>query len=637
MMTKESGITSFPGCLRSLFLIMVLVFLTFGAIHPSPAVAQSARKQVLYINSYHQGYKFSDDITRALSETFAEQGNIDLRIEYLDTKRVSSPEYLEQVRLLYQNKYKGAKLDLIISSDDAALNFLFKNVNTLFPNVPVVFVGANFFDVNRLQGYEQFTGISEEADISGTLEVALSLQSGINKVVVVNDTSVTGQNVRKIFDEVMPQYPKITFEFLETVSMDEVRQRVSTLSPDTLVLLTFFFTDSNGAFYEYNQFTSLIAESSSVPVYGAWDFSLGYGIVGGKLTSGYAEGRRAAKVAIRVLNGEDPRDIPVEKRTQAQYMFDYKVLKKWNIDTSQLPDESIIIDRPVSFYEQNAAIIWVVIAGFIVLLFVIVFLVINNNQRRIAQHKLAISNKELQGFQITLEKRVEERTRALSTVAEISTASSMILNIDILLQAVVDLTKERFNLYHSHIYLLDETGENLVLAAGAGEVGRIMVAEKRFIALSSEQSLVARAARERQGVTVNDVTQAIDFLSNPLLPETRSELAVPMIVGDNVIGVFDIQSEQIGRFSDADIAVQSTLAAQVSTFIQNVRQFEQSKQKADLESLANVIGQKIQRTGSIEEALQTAVREVGLALAANRVHAKIGLDDVVSPAESREN
>jgi GAF domain-containing protein len=189
---------------------------------------------------------------------------------------------------------------------------------------------------------------------------------------------------------------------------------------------------------------------------------------------------------------------------------------------------------------------------------------------------------------------------------------------------VVDLTKERFNLYHSHIYLLDQAGENLVLASGAGEPGRQMKAKGLSIPLDREQSLVARAARERKGVTVNDVTQAPDFLPNPLLPDTRSELAVPMIVGANVIGVFDVQSDQIGRFTDSDINIQTTLAAQVATSVQNVRSFEQSKSQAELEFLINTIGQKIQLTTSVDGVLQTAIREIGLALGASRVSASIG-------------
>jgi len=219
---------------------------------------------------------------------------------------------------------------------------------------------------------------------------------------------------------------------------------------------------------------------------------------------------------------------------------------------------------------------------------------------------------------------VRRRAAELSTVAEVSTATSTILESKQLLQDVVDLTKERFNLYHSHIYLLDEQGENLVLTAGAGEPGRSMVSEGRSIPLNREQSLVARAARERQGVTVNDVTQAPDHLPNPLLPDTRSELAVPMMVGGNVIGVFDIQSEQVGRFTDTDVNIQTTLAAQLATSIQNVRSFERSRKEAELQSLVNMIGSRIQRATTIEETLQTAIRELGTAIGASRVKAKVG-------------
>jgi putative methionine-R-sulfoxide reductase with GAF domain len=233
---------------------------------------------------------------------------------------------------------------------------------------------------------------------------------------------------------------------------------------------------------------------------------------------------------------------------------------------------------------------------------------------------------QLQDLFGTLEQRVAARTKDLEIVAEVGTAAATIQESKRLLQEVVDLTKERFNLYHSHIYLLDEEARLLVLTAGAGEPGRIMVAEGRSIPLDREQSLVARAARERKGVTVNDVTQAPDHLPNPLLPDTRSELAVPMIVGGNVIGVFDIQSDQVGRFTESDVNIQTTLAAQLAVSIQNVRSFEQSKKQAELQSLVNMIGSRIQRTTSIEETLQTAIRELGTAIGASRVKAKIQPD-----------
>lgn len=637
--TRASNHIQRKNYVRKMFLLLLTLSLFLGLFSnpgsTAPVSAQSDRKQVLYINSYHQGYKFSDDILRAITTVFKEEGNIDLRIEYLDTKRISDAEYLQEVAKLFSYKYKNAKIDLIISSDDTALNFLFANADTLFPDVPVVFVGANYFDITRLQGHPQFTGISEEADIPGTLDAALRLQPGVRNVVVINDTTVTGQNVHKAFDAVMPNYPQINFRFLEDVTMDDIRQQISVLSKDTLVLLTIFSKDKAGNFFEYDQYTSLIASSSSVPVFGTWDFSLGYGIVGGKLTSGYTEGERGARLAIRILNGETPSLIPVEKQVKSQLLFDYAVMEKWGISTSLLPEGSVMINKPVSFYEENALAIWLVIAGFAILILVIVFLTINNRRRRAAQEELAVANRELQAVQINLEQRVAARTEDLATVADVGTATSTILDIDRLLQSVVDLTKERFyNLYHSHIYLLDEAGENLVLAAGAGEPGRVMVAEKRSIPLNREQSLVARAAREQKGVIVNDVTLAPDFLPNPLLPNTRSELAVPMIVGGNVIGVFDVQSDQVDRFSDADINIQTTLASQVAASIQNARLYARSKAQADVEALASSIAQKIQRTTSVEETLQTAIREVGLALGAARVSAGISAKQQNESAET---
>jgi signal transduction histidine kinase len=174
----------------------------------------------------------------------------------------------------------------------------------------------------------------------------------------------------------------------------------------------------------------------------------------------------------------------------------------------------------------------------------------------------------------------------METVAEVSATTATLLDPDRLLYAVVDLTKERFGLYHAHIYLADAAWSTLLLAAGAGEVGRKMVAGEHAIALDAERSLVARAARERQAVIVNDVRSEPDFLPNPLLPETRSEMAVPMIVGDKVLGVFDVQSDRQSGFSTEDASIYATLAAQVGVALQNARLYvEQASTVTQLREL----------------------------------------------------
>jgi signal transduction histidine kinase len=180
----------------------------------------------------------------------------------------------------------------------------------------------------------------------------------------------------------------------------------------------------------------------------------------------------------------------------------------------------------------------------------------------------------------------ERRASELETVAVVSTTASTTLDPDELLQSVVDLTKERFNLYHAHIYLADESWNTLLLASGSGEIGRQMVADGHAIQINSEKSLVARATRERTALIVNDVRTEPDFLPNQYLPNTRSEMAVPMISGDKVIGVFDIQSDVAGRFSQEDANIYTTLGLQVAVALQNARLYqEQSATVAQLREL----------------------------------------------------
>ena len=202
----------------------------------------------------------------------------------------------------------------------------------------------------------------------------------------------------------------------------------------------------------------------------------------------------------------------------------------------------------------------------------------------------------------------------LGVVTEVGIATTTISDAKRLLQEVVNLSKESFNLYHAHIYLMDEEGDTLQLAAGAGEVGRQMVSEGRSIELDSEKSLVARAARSRHGVVVNDVQADPDFLPNPLLPDTHSEMAVPMLVGGKVVGVLDVQSETIGRFTEIDVNIQTTLASQVAVALENARSFQEAHKQAERETKLNMITQRIQGAGTIEESLQIAARELGHAL-----------------------
>jgi GAF domain-containing protein/HAMP domain-containing protein len=178
----------------------------------------------------------------------------------------------------------------------------------------------------------------------------------------------------------------------------------------------------------------------------------------------------------------------------------------------------------------------------------------------------------------TLEQRVADRTERLEIVAILAERLSAILNLEELLAEVVNQVKDSFSYYHAHIYLLDETRQKLVVAAGTGQAGEAMKAKGHNIGLNAPTSLVARAARSGEVVNVDNVRVADDWLPNPLLPDTYSEMAVPIILGEQVVGVLDVQQDRVAGLDEGDASLLRSLANQVAVAIRNARLFEQVEQ-----------------------------------------------------------
>jgi nitrate/nitrite-specific signal transduction histidine kinase len=214
----------------------------------------------------------------------------------------------------------------------------------------------------------------------------------------------------------------------------------------------------------------------------------------------------------------------------------------------------------------------------------------------------------------SLEARVQARTRDLEVAAQVSEQVASILDVDQLLLQVSELVKDNFNLYHAHIYLKDDTGEELRLAAGAGEPGRTMKTHGHRIQASAERSLVARAARDNTPVIVDNVASEPGFLPNPMLPHTVSEAAFPLSVGDRVLGVLDVQSETAARFDRDLLSVLSTLAGQIAVTLDNARLFSSIERASRRERVLGTITQAMQGATNVDEVLQVAARELGRAL-----------------------
>lgn len=216
---------------------------------------------------------------------------------------------------------------------------------------------------------------------------------------------------------------------------------------------------------------------------------------------------------------------------------------------------------------------------------------------------------------------VRRRALAIQTSAEVSRRLSVATNPNQLAIEVVEQVQAAFNYYHAHIYFLEEATGDLIMAGGTGEAGALMLARNHKV--QKGRGLVGRAAATNKPILVPNVFKEEEWLPNALLPDTKSEVAIPISSGNQVLGVLDVQQNKVDGLNEEDVSLLQSMASQVAISLQNARAFEQSKAQAELESLVNSIGQKIQRTTSIEDTLQTAIREIGLALGASRVTANV--------------
>ena len=377
--------------MRILFVITILLFFT-----PIKAGAQMEAKHILILHSYHRELGWTDNISQGIDKKLKNSRYpIETFTEYMDTKRIFDDRYLENLAALLTYKYQNRKFDVVISSDDHAFQFL-RHHNRIFNHTPVVFCGVNYFKDEFIANAPNFTGLVESFGIKETIEAALTIHPDLGKIYSVVDGTVTGKANLNLLNAVIPGF-KDRLEFITITDMDmtEVVDTVRQLPPESIVLLLAFTSDRSGNTYSLEQSADLITAASNRPVYSFWDFHLNHGILGGMLTTGQSQGIAAAELALRILDGESPANIPVIKASPNHYIFDFNTLKKFGLSTSNLPPGSNIINQPLSFYEQYRWMVWQVLFVFILLVVFLIILSINLVKKRRAESCLKKSEQRL--------------------------------------------------------------------------------------------------------------------------------------------------------------------------------------------------------------------------------------------------
>ena len=238
------------------------------------------------------------------------------------------------------------------------------------------------------------------------------------------------------------------------------------------------------------------------------------------------------------------------------------------------------LDEPLNFARD--------MTGVFALVGIIIYLTISNlqnalNKSRSVAQELSLSNQALNGLRVDLEKRVEERTSELKkratqleAVSSVARTIASVQDIDTLLPAITRLVSQQFGFYHVGIFLLDQQRRNAVLSAANSQGGRQMLGRQHRLPLDSH-SIVGYATLHGEPRIALDVGTDSIYFNNPDLPDTRSEMAIPLRVAGEVIGALDVQSTETNAFSQEDINVLTTLADQVAIAIENARLFGEAK------------------------------------------------------------
>jgi PAS domain S-box-containing protein len=369
--------------------VLTIAALLLFCLAASPAMAEKPSKSVLYLNSYHHGYQWSDSIMDGVRSVLdGSQYKIDLQIEYMDAKRYNYKDVTGMLLRLYKEKYGRERFDIIIVSDNDAFAFASQYRGILFPGVPIVFCGVNDPSPEAL-GQGNLTGVVEQFDLPRTLDVALKMHPDKTHMIVVGDSSTAGTAIRHQIEAVIPQYrDKLTVDYWIDMSLRRVLDRVHDLPTDTFLFFIPYYQIIDGRFLTAEEVMESIYTRSSVPIYTTWGFLLGHGAVGGRLLSGFLHGQTTASIVLEVLDGKKADDIPVYMETTGEYLFDYKVMKRLELDMDRLPDGSRIINAPKAFYELPKELFWTIIVSFALLLLVMIFLVITMIERRKVERKI---------------------------------------------------------------------------------------------------------------------------------------------------------------------------------------------------------------------------------------------------------
>lgn len=351
---EREGVAMFLFCLKKIWsitvgaaLIVCIVLAPAVSVNGSE-VEEKEYKKVLYINSYHEGYKWSDDIRTSIEAVFsAASVSVEMETYYLDTQRIpveNPEEYYKNIQASMAYKSDFLEYDLIITSDDAAYTFVLEYGDIFDDSIPHLFCGVNNPSAYDGNAKRKTGGIIEYVDYADNFELINMICPDVTEIHYIIDGSLTSKNITASFEAESQNYDH-HFDFypVETDSMDHILTQVSRLPENAVVMYNLFYHDDEGNYFDYKEGIRLISEASTVPVFGQYEFNMSNGLFGGKLASGENQGTELGTMAVRYLSGDEfVFETIFDNRNR--YQFDYTQMLRFGVSTEDIPTGSDVIN-----------------------------------------------------------------------------------------------------------------------------------------------------------------------------------------------------------------------------------------------------------------------------------------------------
>ena len=332
--------------------------------------------------------------------------------EYMDTGLFPDPDNQQEFRDFYLRKYQNRKPHVIITVGPSPLKFMQEVHQRAFPGVPIVFCMPALAAPGAPALDSDFTGVENHTAPAKTLEIALRLRPGTEHVVVVGGgiADYDKQELRSVKQELKAFADHLDITYITELAMPDLLERLRHLPSHTLVLLTSVSLDAAGTRFTSRETGPMIAAAANAPVFGLFDVYVGHGEVGGYLSSLSEQGKVAGAMALKLLSGAKPQDIPRVEGVNT-YMFDWRALQRWGLKESNLPHGSILLNRQPTVWESYKSYI---IGGIFLILgeaLLIFGLVRQRAKRREVENQLAAIFKTVQ--------ESEERFRRVANTAPV--------------------------------------------------------------------------------------------------------------------------------------------------------------------------------------------------------------------------